>query len=107
MTESEIKKYVEEHGVEGALVFSEPAYETAFVGLSSTGLAVYDYDKMVQYLIDSGELMDDALDWINYNTIRSLPYYENSPIVLFTTDAIAKMEEDEANAGDPVPIQSV
>lgn len=43
---------------------------------------VYDYELMVQHLIKTDNMeYDDAVEFIEYNTIRSLPYVENSPIV--------------------------
>ena len=46
---------------------------------------VYDYDKMVQWIVETqgwDEL--EAVEWIEYNTIRALPYMgEGAPIVMY------------------------
>jgi len=26
---------------------------------------------------------DEAMEWIDYNTIRALPYYPNGPIIMY------------------------
>ena len=82
MSQEEIKQLIEEHGYESVLLFESPSYETAFVGISQDDRAVYDYDKMVEYLIETDGMTDEeAIEFIDYNTIRAIPYYEGAPIV--------------------------
>lgn len=58
-----------------SIVLEEPAYETAIIGITDEGAVVYDYDKMIQYLVDKDGMTDeDAIDFISYNTIRAIPY---------------------------------
>lgn len=84
MTQEEIKEILSVHGLEETSLFENPSYETAFIGISHDDRAVYDYDKMVEYLVEKdGISEEDAADFVCYNTLRSLPYYENSPIVVF------------------------
>ena len=65
-------------------LFENPSYDDAFIGVSEDNRAVYDYDKMVLYLMDKDKMTaEDAVDFISYNTIRSLPYYEGSPIIVY------------------------
>ena len=83
MAQEELRDYFVEAGYEDVLLFEDPSYETACVGMTDDGRAVYDYDKMVQYLIDTdGMEYDEAVEFIQYNTIRSLPYYENAPVIV-------------------------
>ena len=82
MTQDEIKEFINEMGYEEVLLFEEPCYDSAFVGLSDDDRAVYDYDLMVEYLVEKdGMEPDEAMEFIDYNTIRALPYYNNHPIV--------------------------
>lgn len=84
MTLDEIKQYVVENGNEDSLVFENPAYESAFIGVSSCGKAIYDHQLMIEYLVTNDEMdYEEAADFVSYGTLRSLGYYENSPIVLF------------------------
>ena len=85
-TLEEIKEYIEEQGYDSVVVFDNPAYCTAFIGISSDGRAVYDYEKMVQSLMEEDGMEDetDAIEFIDYNTIRSLPFlYGEAPIVVY------------------------
>ena len=70
-------------GYEDVVIFSDYDYETAFIGISSDNRAVYDYDLMIEYLIDKGMTEDEAIEWIDYNTVRALPYVPDSPIILY------------------------
>ena len=43
---------------------------------------------MVKWLMDNDDMDEtDAIEWIEYNTIRSLPYVgEKSPIVMYALE---------------------
>ena len=70
-------------GHEDALLFDGPDYDEAIIGVTDEGQVVYDYDKMVQILVErDGYEEMEAIEWIEYNTIRALPYFENPPIVM-------------------------
>lgn len=77
------------------LYFSNPSYDGCIVGYSHDNRAIYNYNLMVEYLMkEDGMSYDDAVDFIDYNTIRSLPYlssskthtYPNGPIVMYDGD---------------------
>jgi hypothetical protein len=69
------------------LLFDRPSYATAFIGLTEDNTAVYDFDKMIKYLVDKdGMDAGDAIDFIEYNTIRALPYYDKPPLILYPID---------------------
>ena len=83
MTLDEIKAYVSENGNDDSLVFENPNYESAFIGVSSCGKAIYDHELMIEYLVTNEKMnYEEAADFVSYSTLRSLGYYENSPIVL-------------------------
>ena len=70
-------------GHEEAVIFDGPDYDEAIIGVTDEGLVVYDYDKMVQILVERDGMEEmEAIEWIEYNTIRALPYVENAPIVM-------------------------
>jgi hypothetical protein len=72
-----------EWGYEDVIVFDNPSYDCALVGVSEDGRAIYDYDKMVICLAVDGSIsIEEATEFIEYNTIRALPYVENAPIIL-------------------------
>lgn len=72
-------------GYEDVVVFENPDYDSAIVGVSSDDRVIYDYDAMVKCLMLEDDMTyEDAADFIDYNTVRSLPYAgENGPIILY------------------------
>lgn len=79
-----VAKKIESAGYESVLIFENPSYENAFIGVSHDERAVYDYDKMLACLMDEdGMTMEEAAEFIDFNTVRSLPYYSGSPIIVY------------------------
>lgn len=70
---------------EGAIVFDNMSYDGSIVGVTADDRVVYDYDKMVEELMDDeGWSYEEAAEWINYNTIGSLPCAgEQAPIIMY------------------------
>lgn len=71
---------------EDAIVFDNMSYDGSIVGVTTDGRVVYDYDKMVEELMEDEECSyEEAAEWIDYNTIRALPYTgENGPIIMYS-----------------------
>ena len=71
---------------EDAIVFDNMSYDSSIVGVTTDGRVVYDYDKMVEELMtEEGWSYEDAAEWIDYNTIRSIPYAgPNAPIIMYS-----------------------
>ena len=71
-------------GHEDVILIENPHYDDALVGVTTDGRAVYDFDKMVAGLM-AGEGWSEleAIEWIEYNTIRALPYAgPNGPVIM-------------------------
>lgn len=70
-------------GYEDVLCFSNYSYDDALIGITEDGRAVYDYDKMVKWLIETQRFTEEeAVEWIDYNTLRALPYMgDKAPII--------------------------
>jgi hypothetical protein len=63
--------------------FVEPSFDSAIIGVSHDYRLIYSYNRMVEEYMDQHQCSaDEAMEWIEVNTIPSLPYYENSPIIL-------------------------
>ena len=76
----EFKNYLEEVS---ATIFENPSFNSAIVGVTSDDRVVYDYDLMVEDLSEQDNMtLWEAQEFIEYNTIRALPYMPNSPVVL-------------------------
>lgn len=70
-------------GYEDAIVFENPDYDSAIIGMSHDNRVVYSFDKMVECLMEEdGMEYEEAVEFIEYNTIRALPYWPNGPIVV-------------------------
>lgn len=72
-------------GYEDVVIFSDFSYDDALIGVTEDNRAVYDYNQMVIWLMEHEDFTEDeAVDWISYNTIRSLPYFgEDAPVVMY------------------------
>lgn len=70
-------------GYEGAVMID--GYDEAAIGISEEGRVIYDYYKMIDCLVErDGMTADEAAEWIDYNTVRSLPYLgKEAPIILY------------------------
>lgn len=79
-----LKEHLCDMGYEETIVFDNPSYVTAAVGVTDDGRVVYDYDLMVDYLVGTDNMEpDEAMEFIDYNTIRAIPYFgDNAPIVI-------------------------
>ena len=96
LTLQKVKNIVARFGNEESLVFENPDYATAFVGVDNNNRAVYDYELMVAHLrVFEGMDESEAREFIDYNTIRALPYYEHGPTVIFTSLEFMAMEVDD------------
>lgn len=72
-------------GYHDTIVFENYNYDTAFVGVTDDGRAVYEYYKMVEWLEEhTGWDYDDCVDWIDYNTLGAK--IENGPIVIYNLE---------------------
>ena len=81
-----INEYVRSELDDGAIVFDNPSFDNSIIGITTDGKAVYDYDKMVEELMKDEDCSEqEAIDWIDYNTIRVIPYAgEMAPVIMFT-----------------------
>lgn len=74
-----------ESGYEGVIYLTDFSYDDALIGVTEDYRAVYDYEKMIQWLMDTEQWSyEDAVEWIDYNTIRALPYMgDGAPIIMY------------------------
>ena len=71
------------------MFLSDYSYDDALVGVTTDKRAVYDYDLMVQWLVEEEGFEDDieAMEWIDYNTIRAVPYFgSTAPVIFYAKD---------------------
>ena len=69
-------------GYEDAIVFENPDYDEAIIGVTDDYRVVYDYDLMVEHLVNHCGMSEmDAADLISYNSSYSSPY--GAPIIMY------------------------
>ena len=74
-----------EAGYEDSVVFESPDYDDAIIGVTDDGNVVYDFYKMVEHLMNKdGITFLEAVDFIEYNTIRALPYAGGTAPIIVT-----------------------
>ena len=76
---------LQNEGYSDIVLFSNYSYDDALIGVTEDGRAVYDFDKMVAWVVkEHGFEQTEAIDWICYNTIRALPYEgDEAPIIMY------------------------
>lgn len=74
-----------EAGYEDVVYLVNYGYDDALIGVTDDGRAVYDYNKMVEWLMNKENWSEiDAIEWIEYNTMRAIPYMgEGAPIIMY------------------------
>ena len=75
-------------GYEDVMVFSDFSYDDALIGVTEDNRAVYDYDKMVAWLMEEEDWTEEeAIEWIEYNTVRAIPYMgPRAPIIMYPVE---------------------
>lgn len=83
----ELKDFLNELQYEGTVVLENPSYLDAIIGLSDDGALCYSYEKMIECLMEEDKMeYEDAMEFVDYNTIRALPYASSMgvrPIVIY------------------------
>lgn len=61
------------------------SYDTALIGVTDDNRAVYDFNKMVEWLVETQNFTyEESIEWIECNTIRALHYFgDGSPIIMY------------------------
>lgn len=70
---------------ENSIIFDNESYDNSIIGYSTNCNIIYDYRKMIEeYMIQHNCSEEEAIEWIDYNTIRAIPYMpEPKPIVMY------------------------
>lgn len=80
----DIREYLCINEYSEAIIFENPDYAYAFAGVSEDGRAIYSYPAMISSLIAEGMTEEEAVEFIDYNTLRAIPYLgEKAPIILY------------------------
>ena len=79
------KEKLLEYGYENVKYLVNYGYDDALIGVSDDGRAIYDFDLMIEWLMTEEDFAyEEAIEWIEYNTIRALPYMgKDAPIIMY------------------------
>lgn len=81
-TVDDLCEYLKAQGHEETLFFENPSFVKAITGITDSEQLIYDYDLMIEAAMEEGWTAEESIEWIEYNTIRSIPYMgRHHPIV--------------------------
>lgn len=84
-----------EKGYEDVIIFQNPDYTDCLIGLTENYNAVYDYDLMIEWLIEHENMdLEEASDFIAFND--SFYYGEHYPVIYYREEI-----EEEITMEDP------
>lgn len=91
MTNIELKERIAEmvmddEELDRIIVLEGDEFADGAVGITDDARLVYSYEKLVESLAKEYGTETDAIEWLEYNTLRSLPYMEsmgNVPIIIY------------------------
>lgn len=83
-----LKATLVELGHDDTVVLENPDYADCVVGIDAEGRVIYSYERMVDHLIIAdGMTRDEAMEFIDYNTVRALDYMgEKAPVICYPID---------------------
>ena len=97
MIKQDLRDKIRDNGFERFIVYDYPSFDDSIIGVEVNGTIVYAYPLMVEeYIMDecdnntepltNDELYEkrtDAMEFIDYNTLRATPYMgPTAPVVL-------------------------
>lgn len=84
-TVEEVESWIEEKELQPVSYFLD--FPDAIIGITTDNALVYSMKKMVEPLENEGMNNEDAIEYLYYNTLRTLPYMpEVRPVVLDDID---------------------
>lgn len=90
MKVDEVFSYADEHGI-GIMLLNNPSFNNSIIGISYDDRVIYDMKLMIKEIMETDNITEaEAIEFIEYNTLRALSYYEDAPIILYT-----RGDEDE------------
>ena len=67
-----------------AIIFNNASYDNSIIGTTTDGRVVYCFEQMVKELSEEQNIsIQEAVEWIETNTIRMLPYLNPAPVIMF------------------------
>lgn len=92
MTNAELKDLIAEHvmdedELDQIIILEGDEFADGFIGLTEDNHAVYGYERLIDSLCKHNNWeYTDAVEWIEYNTLRAIPYMGSvgkEPMVIY------------------------
>lgn len=79
--------YADDRGFEEPpMYFTNHSYDNSIIGFTEDGKTVYSLEKMIEeYMEDEGCSYEEAIEWIEYNTLGSLSMADGRIIIINDT----------------------
>ena len=83
-----LREYLSSAYGDDVVLLDGEEFDGGIIGVDPSGRVVYSYDKLAQALARHNKTeLSEAMEWIDYNTIRSLPYMgPRAPLVINDLD---------------------
>ena len=84
MINEDLREHIK-NNYDGAVLFDNPSFDNSIIGISTNNNIIYDLTSMVDELAEDDNMSyEEALEFIDYNTLRTIPYIieGNKPIVM-------------------------
>lgn len=105
-TLDELKEFLCDFGYEDTIVLENEDYLPAVIGTDSDGRLIYSYDKMAEFLMERDKMSyEEACEWIDYNTIRALPYMGPMHPIIIREFSSMFGELDDLNIEQKKPLE--
>lgn len=82
MERKDLTEYLESIGEETVVL--EPEYlDNAIIGISDDNRLIYGYEQLIDCFSKNEDMTyEEAIEWVDYNTLRALPYMgAKAPII--------------------------
>lgn len=81
-----INNKIREQLPEDAVVFDNHSNDNSIIGITLDGRVIYSIEAMIREFADEECCTDlEAIEWIEYNTVRTLPYAgDKAPLIVST-----------------------
>ena len=86
MVKQDLREELQSSVDEELIFFDNLSYDNSIIGITDDNRVAYSYSKMIPEAMEQLECDEiDAIEWIEYNTIRALGYFneEKKPIIIY------------------------
>ena len=84
MINEDLREHIK-NNYDGAVLFDNPSFDNSIIGISTNNNIIYDLTSMVDELAEDDDMSyEEALEFIDYNTLRTIPYITegSKPIIM-------------------------